>query len=109
MTLPQVKASLEACKRREAAASMAMMNVVHAAMAPIMVGPKGKSAFDRLWNTLRRVIFPDAHAEVDRDNPFAHFTKPTNTAGVAEPTNEELAALGIAPVIKLPPQHKKAG
>jgi hypothetical protein len=88
---------------------MQALNCIAAGGSLAFAGKPAKSGFDKLWNSFKRVIFPDTQAGADRDNPFAHFAQPANNAGVPEPTNEELAALGIAPVIKLPPQHKKAG
>lgn len=88
---------------------MQALNCIAAGGSLAFAGKPAKSGFDKLWNSFKKVVFPGARADADRDNPFAHFTRPTNTAGVAEPTNEELAALGIAPVVKADFRPKKTG
>lgn len=107
MSLHQLRECLRACDRRDAAFGMQALNCIAAGGSLAFAGKPAKSSFDRLWNSFKRVVFPQAIDEVDRENPFAHFSRPTNTIGVQEPTNEELAALGIPPVAT-PPRKRAA-
>lgn len=87
---------------------MQTLNCIATGGSLAFAGKPAKSSFDRLWNSFKRVVFPHAVNEADRDNPFAHFSQPSNTAGVQEPTNEELAALGIPPVARFEQPKKRA-
>lgn len=60
MSLPQVKACLRECDRRDAALALSQMSATHAAVAPVMVGDEGGEVAEKIKASFRRVINPDS-------------------------------------------------
>jgi len=59
MSLPQATALLEAAQRREASQTLKQMEAMHAAMAPLFAGSEGKQLFNKVGETLRKIIAPE--------------------------------------------------
>lgn len=101
MSLPQVEEALAACDRRDAMLAMQMMNVIHASVAPVMVGEKAKPVFDKMFRALKRVIFPPNEDEQYADTMFGRLW--------AKVPREEKIKKGWDPDAPRPVPLKKAG
>lgn len=60
MSLPQIRAALAACDRRDAAVALQTLECVHAAAAPL-AHKDGQSVFKRVADRLRSLILAKPH------------------------------------------------
>jgi hypothetical protein len=71
MSVPQIRVALAGCDRRDAALALQNLDTVHAAVAPLLVGEKGGSAFDRCASALKAIIRPLTPAEKKKNSLFS--------------------------------------
>jgi len=70
MPLYVIRLGLVACDRRDASIAMHQLDCVHAAIAPIMVGEDGMSAYNKCFKRLSEIIRPSKIEGRKKDGLF---------------------------------------